>query len=266
MDNKDRPEVPKDKIIKVNNCKKIDFEKPFTFIYFNWWFEILSFFPFLLCYVICLFVSQYFSFHVVGRKNMRILRKQGCITISNHCHYFDTILTNYVLWPRHLYTSVVQRNFEVPKIRYLLRILRAFPIPSKNGLEMIAPTVKEVVRRKRHIHILPEGNLVHRGQTIHRFRSGAFVLSCLHQIPIVPIVFVLHKRTLFGKQMNPPWIKITMVVGEPIFSPKLQSDGTVPHDKIEQIMNQTATWMDETIIAYHPDDVQYTPGSTRNIE
>lgn len=254
MDNKNRSEIPKEKIIKVNNCKKIDFNKPFTFIYFTWWFEVLSFSAFSLCYIICLFCAVFYGFRVYGRKNLRILRKRGCITISNHCHYFDTFFANFVLFPRHLYTSVVQRNFEVPKIRRLLRILRAFPIPSKNGLEMIQPTIKEVLRRKRHIHILPEGNLDLMGQTIHRFRSGAFVLACLNQVPIVPMVFVLRRRTFFGKQMSPSRIKITMVVGTPIVPPKLQDDGTVPMNAIEEIMSSAADWMEKTITEYHRMD------------
>lgn len=247
-----RPEIPQEKIIQVNNSKKIDFDRPFKFIYMDWWYEILVAVPFLISYIITIFAAIYFGFRVEGRKNLKILWKRGCITISNHCHYFDTVFANFVVLPRALHTAVAQRNFEVPIARRLLRIHRAFPIPARaKGLDMISGPVGEALRRRHHIHFLPEGNLSMMSQTIHSFRLGAFVLSWRHQAPIVPMVYIITPRMFRGKPMGPNWIRMKMVIGEPIFPPPPRDDGYTPYDDLEMMAERAASWMEDTIAAHH---------------
>lgn len=249
-----RPEIPKEKIIQVNNSKKIDFSKPFTFIYTQWWYDLLVTVPFLISYIFVLFCAIFFGFRVKGRKNLKILRKQGCITISNHCHYFDTVFANFMVLPRALHTAVAQRNFEVPIARRLLRIHRAFPIPAgKDGLAMISGPVGEALAKKHHIHFLPEGDLVLLSQTIHRFRPGAFILACRHQAPLIPMVYIIKRRKFRGKLMGPAWIRINLEIGEPIMPPPLNEDGSLPREAIEEMSEKAASWMEETIARRHGD-------------
>ncbi len=252
MNMKQRPEVPRDRIIQVNNIRKIDFNRPYKFIYMDWWYDLLVAVPFLISYVITMFCAMFYGFRCIGRKNLRILGRQGCITISNHCHYFDTVFANYVVLPKPLHTAVAQRNCEVPIARQLLRIHRAFPIPANGrGLEMITGPVGEALKRKHHVHFLPEGDLVMLSQTIHRFKPGAFILSCTHQAPIVPMVYIIKRRKFRGKEMGPAWIRITQVIGEPMFPPPLNSDGSLPKEKIEEMADRAASWMEDTIDRYH---------------
>ncbi len=252
MNVKIRPEIPRDRIIQVNNTRKIDFDRPYKFIYMDWWYEALIIVPFLVSYMVTLCCAVFFGFRSVGRKNLRILRRQGCITISNHCHYFDTVFANFVVLPKALHTAVAQRNCEVPIARQLLRIHRAFPIPANGrGLEMITGPVGEALKRKHHVHFLPEGELVLLSQTIYRFKPGAFILSCVHQAPIVPMVYVIRRRRFRGREMGPAWIRITQVIGEPIFPPPLAADGSLPREEIERMADRAASWMEGTIARYH---------------
>ena len=255
MSNDMRPEIPEEQIIQVNNSKKLDFSNGYKFIYFDLWFHLLTLPFFLICYVVVFFCSLFFGFRVEGRKNKKILRKRGCITVSNHCHYFDTVLANYVLFPMRLYVSVVQRNYEVPFVRKILRILRAFPIPNGlAGFRMITEPIGEALRRGHHVHILPEGNLVHLSQTIHRFRNGAFYQSYIHQAPVVPMVYVFKRRSIFGRQLPPNWIKIKLVIGEAVYPPKTTEDGIMPRKELENMSNKIATWMEEVIARNHNDE------------
>lgn len=255
MNMKSRPEIPKEKIIQVNNRKRIDFTKPYKFIYTEWWYDVLVAPAFLISYILTLFFAAFWGLRIIGRKNLKILGKQGCITISNHCHFFDTVFANFVVLPRALHTAVAQRNYEVPIARRLLRIHRAFPIPAKDGLEMITGPVGEALKRKRHIHFLPEGDLVLLSQTIHRFRLGAFILSYKHQAPIVPIVYIIKRRTFRGKPIETEWfwVKFTQVIGEPIFPPALRENGEVPKEELEEMADQAAAWMEKTIAEHHRD-------------
>jgi len=248
-----RPEIPEEKIFEVkNNTKKIDFRKSYKFIYFDWWFHLLTLPFYLLCLVLVFFCSLFFGLRVEGRKNRRFLKKRGCITVSNHCHYFDTVFANYVLFPMRLYVSVVQRNYEVPYVRRILRFLRAFPIPGGPvGFKMITAPVGEALKRGHHVHFLPEGELVHLSQTIHRFRPGAFYQSYLHQAPVVPMVYVMTRRRLFGKEMPPNWVKMKMVIGEPLFPPALRDEPGFPRKELTEMAEKAASWMEEVIRTHH---------------
>ncbi|MBB6478889.1 lysophospholipid acyltransferase family protein [Spirochaeta isovalerica] len=244
-----RPEIPEEKIFEVkNNTKKIDFSRPYRFIYFDWWFHLLTMPFFLLCYTAAFLATFYFGFRVRNRKNLRILKKRGCITVSNHCHYFDTVFANFVVFPRRLYVTVVQRNYEVPIVRRILRFLKAFPIPGGPvGFKMITEPIGEALRRGYHVHFLPEGELVHLSQTIHRFRPGAFFQSYLHQAPVLPMVYVMKRRKLFGKELPPNWVKMEMVVGEPIYPPPLSPEGSFPREALKEMSEKAASWMEKTI-------------------
>ena len=248
----ERPEIPADKIIQVNNSKKIDFSRRYKFIYFDLWFHLLTLPIYLICVVIVFLCSIFFGFRVEGRRNKKILKKRGCITVSNHCHYFDTVFANYVLFPRRLYVSVVQRNYEVPYVRVILRILRAFPIPaSLMGFKMITKPVGEALKRGHHVHFLPEGELVHLSQTIHRFRPGAFYQAYLHQAPVVPMVYVIKRRRFFGKLMPPNWVRLKMVIGEAVYPPPLTEDGSFPKEELKGMADKVASWMENVITENH---------------
>lgn len=253
MEEQVRPEIPEEKIFEIkNDTKKIDFSKPFKFIYFDWWFHVLTMPFFLICYFATFLATFYFGFRVRNRKKLQILKKRGCITISNHCHYFDTVFANYVIFPSRVYVSVVQRNYEVPYVRRILRFLKAFPIPSgPMGFKMITEPVGEALERGHHVHFLPEGELVHLSQTIHRFRPGAFFQSYLHQAPVLPFVYTLKRRHFLGKELPPNWVKMEMVVGDPIYPPPLEEDETFPREKLKDMAEKAASWMEQTIYDYH---------------
>ncbi len=98
---------------------------------------------------------------------------------------------------------------------------------------------------------LPEGDMVVNSQTIHRFRPGAFYQSYIHQVPILPFVYLLKPRMLFGKEMGPAWMKFTQVVGEPVYPPPLRDDGTFPKKELDNYAESVASWMEECISEYH---------------
>jgi len=250
---KERPEVPQEEIIEVNNSKKIDFNKPYRFIYTQWWFNFVALPFYMLAFITAQLCSLFFlGLKVVDRKKVRkTMRKNGCIVVSNHCHYFDTVFASAILFPKRLHVSVVQRNFEVPKVRIILRLVFAFPIPSSaSGLKMITKSVGEVLKKKQHVMFLPEGNLVYLSQTIYRFRLGAFQQSYYHQAPIVPMVYVLKHRRIFGKEMPKNWVKMICVFGDPVMPIPFTGDSTAPKKELQEMADQVADWMENTIQTY----------------
>jgi len=247
-----RNTIPPEKLIVVKrNTKKLDLTKPYKYIYFDWWFTLLTFPVMLLLYPMAGLAGPYFGLRVSGRSNKRILRRQGCIVISNHCHYFDTVFAAKAVFPRRLYISVAQRNFEVPVVRRILRIVRAFPIPASAwGFKMIAAPVGEALRRGHHVLFMPEGDLVYLSQEIYRFKPGAFYMSYLHQAPILPIVYVITKRYRRNGSENTRRPRMRQVFGEPMFPPPLLENGAFPKEELSDMMEAAASWMEDTIARY----------------
>jgi 1-acyl-sn-glycerol-3-phosphate acyltransferase len=249
---RERSEIPPEKLIVVtNDTKKLDFSKPYKYIYFEWWFNLLTVPVLLLLYPIIGLARLYFGLQVSGRENKRILREQGCVVISNHCHYFDTVFAGQGLFPKRLYISVAQRNFEVPVVRRILRIVGAFPIPARAlGYKTIAGPVGEALRRGHHVLILPEGDLVYLSQEIYRFKPGAFYMSCLHQAPILPMVYVFTKRYRRDGSENIHRPRMRQVFGEPLYPPAMCADGSYPKEDLKEMMERAACWMEHTIALY----------------
>jgi 1-acyl-sn-glycerol-3-phosphate acyltransferase len=249
----ERPEIPAEEIIEVNNSKPIDFQKPYRFIYTQWWFLLLSVpFTFLSIVLMSLCSVFFYGLKVVGRKKVRkLMRKKGCIVMSNHCHYLDTAYASVILWPKRLYISVVQQNFEVPIARTLLWLVNCFPIPaSASGLKMITSSVGSVLKRKKHVLFMPEGNLVYLSQKIYRLRLGGFQQAYYHQAPLIPIVYVLKRRRIFGKEMPKHWVKMICVFGDPVIPPPLREDQEAPKEELQKMADHVANWMETTILSY----------------
>ena len=250
---KDRPEIPEERIIEVkHDTKKIDFTKPYKFIYFGFWFNLLTLPAFLIAGIISLVSGLFLGLRLKGRKNMRIFRERGCIVVSNHCHYFDTVFASYRIFPRRLYITVVQRNFEVPMVRTILRIFRALPIPAGPvGFKMVTAPIGQALKKGYHVMFLPEGELVFLSQTIHRFHPGAFYQSYIHQAPIIPFVYIIKRRRFRGKEMGPAWVKMTQVIGEPVDPPKPVDGVLFPKKELDGMAETVASWMERTIAEYH---------------
>jgi len=262
---RERSTIPPEKLFVVKrDTKKLDFSKPYKYIYFNWWFALLTFPVILLLYPVAALAGLYFGLRVSGRAHKRILGKRGCIVISNHCHYFDTVFAGKAVFPRRLYVSVAQRNFEVPVVRRMLRIVRAFPIPAgTTSLKAIADPVGEALRRGHHVLFLPEGDLVYLSQEIYRFKLGAFYMSCLHQAPIFPIVYVLTKRRRRNGSERTHRPRIRQVFGEPMYPPPLLANGAFPKEDLRHMMEKAACWMEDTIACYGANDVEDAPVTAR---
>lgn len=190
---------------------------------------------------------------VAGRKNLKSLKKKGFITVANHCHIFDTVLTGMAVWPRRPWFASVQRNFEAPYYRKMFRILRGFPIPDGvTGLRRIIKPVTRTVNRGTIVHFFPEEELWHLYQGIDYFQRGAFYLAHHANCPVVPMVHLFTPRKFFGKERSKNILNITTVIGEPIYPrvPKEEGKG-VDMDSVQEMTDKAQAWMRKQVEEYH---------------
>jgi 1-acyl-sn-glycerol-3-phosphate acyltransferase len=189
---------------------------------------------------------------IKGRKNLKPLKRKGFISVANHCHILDTVLTGAAFWPRRLWFASVQRNFEAPYFRKMFRILRGFPIPDGAfGLRRILKPVVDAVGRGTIVHLFPEEELWHLYQGIDYFQKGAFYMAHHANCPVVPVVHLFTTRKFFGKERSKNILNITSIIGEPIFPrlPKEEGRG-IDMDSVQEMCDKAQEWMKIKVAEY----------------
>jgi len=191
--------------------------------------------------------------HTTGRRKLKPLRRKGFISVANHCHLFDTVLTGMAMLPRKPWYASVQRNFEAPYYRNMFRILRGFPIPQGvMGLRRIMVPVTDAVKRGTIVHFFPEEELWHLYQDIDHFQRGAFYLAHLAGCPVVPVVHLFKPRKFFGREISKGILAIRSVIGDPIY-PRIPAEpGKSPDPaSVQEMCDQAQQWMKKMLDQYH---------------
>ncbi len=230
----------------------------YVFIRTDLWYRIVSSFTYTL-FAIFLGLG-YFNIlgrhRIVGKKNLKPLRKKGFITVANHCHIFDTVLTGLALRPRSAWFASVQRNFEAPYYRKMFRWSKGFPIPDGLfGIKQIIKPVSEAVHTGKIVHFFPEAELWHLYQGIDHFQRGAFYIAHHANCPVVPMVHLFKPRTFFGKQISKNILTIKTVIGEPIYPEVPVTDGkSMDLKSVQNMTDKAKRWMEEEMNKYHKRD------------
>ncbi len=192
------------------------------------------------------------SHRIYGRKNIKPLKGKGFISVANHCHIFDTVLTGSALLLRKPWYASVQRNFEAPYFRKMFRLLRGFPIPDGIlGLRKIINPVVHAVKQGKIVHFFPEAELWHLHQDIDYFQKGAFYLAHHAHCPVVPIVHLFKPRTFFGKKLSDNILKIETVIGKPIYPRIPMEEGkSINLDSVQEMSDLVQEWMKIMVAEY----------------
>lgn len=192
------------------------------------------------------------SHKVYGRKNLKAFKKKGFISVANHCHILDTVLTGVSVLPRRPWYASVQRNFEAPYYRKMFRILRGFPIPDGVfGLRKIVDPVVTAVKQGKIVHLFPEAELWHLYQQIDHFQRGAFYLAHHANCPVIPHVHLFRPRRFFGRKISDNILKITTIIGEPIYPRVPYKEGeSVDLDSVQEMCDTAQAWMRKMVAEY----------------
>ena len=241
--------------VPMESVYPITITSDYTFIKTNLGYLFFSHIAYFLFYLVLgLGYFRVLNTHKVkGRENLRPLKKKGFITVANHCHIFDTVLTGMAVWPRKPWYASVQRNFEAPYLRKMFRILRGFPIPAGVlGLRKIMKPVSDAVHRGTIVHLFPEEELWHLYQGIDYFQRGAFYLAHQANCPVVPMVHLFTPRKFFGKVRSKGLLNITTIIGEPIYPRRPKEEGKgIDMDSVQEMCDRAREWMKARVAEYH---------------
>lgn len=152
------------------------------------------------------------------RKNRRLL-KDGCISISNHVHFWDYIMlmrtVRRISWPHVIVWNKNVNGKDGP----LVRLVGGIPIP-ENDVEATVEfnkTIKNALEAHKIIHIYPEGSMWEYYAPIRPFHSGAASFSIKYNKPILPIGYSYRKPGWIRRKIFKQIALFNINIGEPLY-------------------------------------------------
>ena len=248
--------------LKTKSKYKIEIDDNYEFFKLNTKNKIISFF---LYYIIgflfgIIFLKILNSHRIYGKENIKELKNLGFISIANHCHYLDMIMTASVFVYRMLWFTSAQRNFETPFLRKILKIMNVFPIPDNSfGLNQIVKPVAELIENKQIVHLYPEQEIWHLSLDLGGFQNGAFYLSHKINCPLVPVVHLFKPKKFFGIKISKNLLTVKTIIGKPLYPKKNieGEDGVVDMNLVNEMKNTARNWMIKQIDEYKLENKKY---------
>ena len=153
-------------------------------------------------------IRMFFRVEVIGRDNVPA---GGCLVVSNHLSWTDTIFVMYALprrprlWTMANETSVFNTRFK----RWLMPRLCVFPIRRNRGMldEQAVNRVYDLLNGGERVLIFPEGAYGRDGQ-LRPLKDGVGHFALNSGKPLLPV-------SLTGTGRLRPFCRVTVEIGEP---------------------------------------------------
>ncbi|HCU34615.1 MAG TPA: 1-acyl-sn-glycerol-3-phosphate acyltransferase [Armatimonadetes bacterium] len=150
---------------------------------------------------------------VYGRENVPA---SGCLIAPNHISFLDPQLTSYAL-PRYTYFMAKRELFEIPFIRWWIRVALAFPVEMDSPDRTAIRYAVELLKRGECLTVFPEAGRSPDG-TLQPAQLGVAFIARAAGVPIVPCAIIGidkvlpleakffhrgHTRVMFGEPIDP---------------------------------------------------------------
>ena len=168
--------------------------------------------------LLSVFSVLFLDFRIKNRaKLVKMLKKKGAVTVSNHVHTLDSAMAAITLFPKKTVFTSIPDNFVMPLAGFFVRSLGAVPVPRTPGENRIFfHELSHAARNGRFVHLFPEGELVKKDVNLRPLKKGAFHLAVKAQVPVIPLAITFRERQrgvvrLLWKN------EIALTVGDPIY-------------------------------------------------
>ncbi|MEZ4357245.1 MAG: 1-acylglycerol-3-phosphate O-acyltransferase [Eubacteriales bacterium] len=192
---------------------------------FTWTIKII-FYPLLWLF---------FKPKIYGTKFCKV--NGGVILMSNHVNLLDPIFLG-IFFRRRIYFMAKKELFKNPFLRWLIKMLGAFPVDrGKTDIASIKRAMA-VVKQGKVLGIFPEGKRVKTGE-LGNFEQGTAMLAMKLKCPIIPVYtdgnYGIFKRAklVFGEAFY-----LQDVFGRKVLSENLGDISSYLKDKIQKLKDQ----------------------------
>ncbi|MEG1500087.1 MAG: lysophospholipid acyltransferase family protein, partial [Clostridia bacterium] len=170
-------------------------------------------------------IVNFFAFNVkiVGRKNLKKIKKCGAIAISNHVHSLDNLAIRQALFSRKIYLTGAGTNAKKGLMGITLKAGGFLPLEGTfSAQKTFAKVSTEILNKKKIILFYPERGMWVRYEKPRPFKKGAFYYAANNNVPILPI-FITWKERVGIKKITRINKRMQVNILEPIF-PKTDLD------------------------------------------
>ena len=226
----------------LKNVKKVKLAKDYNFFNHNPFFKFLSFFTVFVIKILVFYVFGviFRGLRIKGKKNLKHLKKERFILVSNHVHVLDAIWIGSLIFPRKIYVTMLQSNLGLPFVGKILRVAGGIPIPETKELMVhFLDELKTELSKKTPVLVMPEASIKPYHVGIRKFLSGAFRFAADADAKILPFVYV-YKNPNFIQRLYMKKPRIHLHILEPIeviHGETKQQTLTLTKNKVHQIMS-----------------------------
>ena len=178
---------------------------------------------------------------VVGKENLKELKRTGFIFYGNHSQMLDPFLIAACIAPRRIHCVTHKTAVAVPVAKYLTKSLGAIPVAETvSGVRNMNEAIKYLAsEKKRVIVVYPEAHMWSYYAGVREFPESSFKFAVSAGVPAVPFALTYKKRvTKRGKEKKP---RITIHIGKPIWvdnSLSKNENAKIMHDMCYEFMKE----------------------------
>ena len=135
---------------------------------------------------------------VVGKKNLKLVKKSGAITICNHIHYLDTLFVRQGIGHINSFHTMAPWNNKKGAGGHIIRHGGMLPLSSDyTAMKNLAAEMERLLKKGKRINFYPEHSMWWNYQKPRPMKSGAFHYAVKFDVPVLPL-FCTFKKSKRG--------------------------------------------------------------------
>lgn len=161
-------------------------------------------------------LGKMFHLKVEGRKNLKLVKGQGCILTTNHIHDIDCALVKQATHGRKTYYTVGEFNNYYGLFGSILRACGTLPFSeSPKCMRNLMRAIETLLEKKKMIVFYPEGALWWCYEKPRPVMPGAYYYASKFNVPIVPCFFTF--KDLKKRKDGTAKKQFVFHIGKPIY-------------------------------------------------
>ena len=153
----------------------------------GFWRTLLFLFGWLL-------IGVCYGARVTGRKNLKAVKKTGCISICNHFSFLDTLFVRQAVGHYRSFHTMGPKNNKTGLGGHIIRHGGMLPFsPNLEATRNLNAEIERLLKAGKIINFYPEQALWTNYQKPRPMKDGAFHYAIKHNVPVLPIFCTFKK-------------------------------------------------------------------------
>lgn len=228
---------------KTIPAKEVKLKKDYKFFVQNPFFKFASFLLVMLMKLVVYYIYGliFRGLRVKNKHNLKHLKDERYILVSNHMHVLDAVWIGTLIAPRRIYVTMLQSNLGMPIIGKILRLAGGIPIPeTKENMVNFLDELKTELSKKTPVLVMPEASIKPYHVGIRKFLSGAFRFAADSNAKILPFVYIYkNPKGIMKFFKKHPYVELHVL--DPVDVVEMESKNktyVATKDKVHEIMSE----------------------------